>query len=69
MKNLILTALIAVLVFGCKDKVEKNAKENIPEVLAETKVDENAQEGWTVLFDGTSFDGWKGYLTDEVSEN
>ena len=70
MKNLILTALISVLVFGCKDKVEKNAKEHTPKVLAETKVDENAQEeGWTVLFDGTSFDGWKGYLTDEVSEN
>ena len=28
----------------------------------------NSQDEWEILFDGTSFDAWKGYLTDRVSD-
>ena len=26
------------------------------------------QDNWEILFDGSSFDAWKGYMTDEVSD-
>ncbi|MEQ9581100.1 MAG: DUF1080 domain-containing protein, partial [Arenibacter sp.] len=63
MKKLIFSALIAVMVMGCKEKTDKkdmdvdsdpnpmaNSDEMAPEVIEEGE--------WQVLFDGTNFDAW-----------
>ncbi|SIS37310.1 protein of unknown function [Zobellia uliginosa] len=68
MKNLLLILFTAVVAFGCKEKAEKKQAETEAEVVAETEVEKPVQE-WTVLFDGSSFDGWKEYNKEGVSEN
>ena len=73
MKKLIFSALIAVMVMGCKEKTDKkdmdvdsdpnpmaNSDEMAPEVIEEGE--------WQVLFDGTNFDAWKRYLEDGVGD-
>ena len=35
----------------------------------ETQLKTNSQDEWEILFDGTSFDAWKGYLTDKMPDN
>jgi hypothetical protein len=68
MKKLTMTAMFAILIFGCKGKTENNKEEMVVETTpkAEMPVPDT---GWTVLFDGTSFEGWKEYLKEGVSEN
>ncbi len=68
MKNLMLTLFIAVSIYSCKDKSEKSQEEMTAEHVEEAHAEKPPQE-WTVLFDGTSFDGWKGFQSDEVSDN
>ncbi len=68
MKNLILIAFIATLTFGCKDKTEKSQEALESERISEADVKEPSQE-WTMLFDGTSFDGWNEYQKNGVSDN
>lgn len=74
MKNLLYTALIAILVIGCKEKTDKDIKIKDSDPIANS---ENAtpatplaaMEGdWQVLFDGTNFDAWKRYLEDGVGD-
>lgn len=62
MRKPILFAILA-LTFACKEK----PKENVEEVAEET-VDAVQEPKWTVLFDGTSFDGWHFYNGGEVME-
>ena len=59
---------MAAFLFGCKDKTEKSRAAMESERMAEAKAEKTPQE-WTVLFDGTSFDGWKEYQSDKVSDN
>lgn len=71
MKNLIYTALIAVMVIGCKDKNTNEDKISDSNVLtnAEQASTASATEGeWKVLFDGTNFDAWKRYLEEGVGD-
>lgn len=68
MKNLILTLCIAASIVGCKNKTEKSQEEMAAERMEEAEAKEPPQE-WTVLFDGTSFDGWKEFASDQVSDN
>ncbi len=68
MKNLILTLFIAASIIGCKDKTEKSQEEMTAERVEEAEASKPPQE-WTVLFDGTSFDGWKEFQNDDVSDN
>lgn len=70
MKNLLIIPLLAVFVTGCKEKTVKSTEmDSDPMANNEiTALPETSQEEWTVLFDGTSFDGWKGYLKDEVPD-
>ena len=65
MKNRILIIFLAVLTFGCKGKPEKSQE------MASEPINEAAKppQEWIVLFDGTSFDGWKEYQKDGVSEH
>ncbi|MUH37260.1 DUF1080 domain-containing protein [Zobellia amurskyensis] len=68
MKNLMLVAFMAMIAFGCKDKAEKTQKEMESDRIAEAEAEKPPQE-WTVLFDGSSFDGWKEYNKEGVSDN
>ena len=53
---------------ACKKKA---AETTADEVIA-TEVQEKAPAtdfGWELLFDGTNYDNWKGYLADQVYDN
>lgn len=60
--------LIAFIVLGCKEKT-KETTEVITDAMEETTSKVLDQGEWKVLFDGTSFDGWKEYGKEGVSEN
>lgn len=65
MKKVFIVTCLVLIVFGCKDKTEK-ATDKIAEETVELM---EVQSEWIVLFDGTSFDGWKEYGSDGVSEH
>lgn len=65
MRKLTLLAILVVL-FGCKEK-SKEAPSNAEQSETETMVEEKENE-WTVLFDGTSFDGWHFYRGEGVTD-
>lgn len=67
MKNLLFTALLALLVFGCKEKA-KEAEEKTTDIMAKTEMDVPKEE-WKVIFDGKTFDGWHEYKKEGVSEH
>jgi hypothetical protein len=73
MKKLIFSALIAVMVMGCKEKTDKNNMEAGSDSNSMAQSDEMTPEvkkegEWQVLFDGTNFDAWKRYLEDGVGD-
>ncbi len=60
-----LALLVALIVaFSCKEK----AKENTTEEVAEENTEAVEEPTWTVLFDGSSFDGWHLYNGGEIGE-
>lgn len=61
MKKLVLLALFAMVFISCKEKAKQTTKIDVKEdVLVE------AESDWVFLFDGTSFENWRGYLTDDM---
>lgn len=66
MKQLILLVLLIAISISCKEKKENMEPDSDP--MANSEMPATPQEAWTVLFDGTSFDHWKGYLSDEVPD-
>lgn len=56
MKRIICLIVTMSLLVSCISKEEKIDKE----------VETNEKEGWIVLFDGSNFDNWKGYLKEEM---
>lgn len=56
--------LVLVGLVACKDK--QKHQQDTEQQLAAVQPEKEMQEEWKILFDGTSFDGWKGYLSDEV---
>lgn len=68
MKHILLVILTAGLLTGCKGKQEQQEEATQEEMSMETMETEESGE-WIVLFDGTSFDDWKGYLSDSVPEH
>ncbi len=67
MKNLILFIFLTAPILGCKDKAEKSQQEMQSERMAEAEAEKPPQE-WTVLFNGNSFDDWKEFQSDSVSD-
>ena len=67
MKKAIFILFIAAGIMSCKDTGEKSQKEQESERIAETEAEKPPQD-WTMLFDGTSTDGWKEYAKDSVSD-
>ncbi len=71
MKKLLLAFMILTFVIGCKSK-EKEAVVEEETVTEKVKVTEVAASGatnnddWIILFDGTNYNSWRGYNTDEM---
>ncbi|WP_276389191.1 3-keto-disaccharide hydrolase [Eudoraea chungangensis] len=63
MKKIVFIGLCTLVFIGCKEKKEEKILEADLEVV---QVSETPDNEWKVLFDGTSFSGWKGYLMDSV---
>ncbi len=62
MKSFIYLLVTLVVIVSCKQKKEKTpVEDNIVEVKEESLTKE-----WITLFDGTSFDNWRGYLAEEM---
>ncbi|MGB5319579.1 3-keto-disaccharide hydrolase [Eudoraea sp.] len=66
MKNLVVLTLFTILMIGCK--VNKKDEKTLEDELEIVEVKSPVKDEWVILFDGTSFDGWKGYLMDGVPE-
>jgi hypothetical protein len=66
MKNLIISSLLVLMAFGCKEKTKEIIEEKTTENVSETISKKVDQEEWTVLFDGTSFDGWHGFGSSKM---
>ncbi len=65
MKEWLFILSVAVCFWGCKEKTEKMAEETS---RPETGVETNKEGEWTVLFDGSSLDGWKVYNGQGIPE-
>lgn len=61
MRTYLILMLVIALAWGCKQK--DKASEGI-----EQRTEVVAEDAWTYLFDGESFDGWHTYLTDTISD-
>jgi hypothetical protein len=65
MKKIFMLFAVSITMFACKEKETDATAE--AEVTEEVEVKTAATDfGWEVLFDGTSYDSWRGYLADEV---
>nr|WP_299071132.1 DUF1080 domain-containing protein [uncultured Allomuricauda sp.] len=64
MKKIVVFALVLV-VFACKEKPKEDSKE--VEQEAEVQIEQEESE-WTVLFDGSSWDGWHVYSGRDIEE-
>ena len=60
MRKILFLAILAITIASCK-QVKKESNEAAPE-LSEV----NKESEWISLFDGTSVDKWRGYLTDSI---
>ena len=67
MKKILSVLAISMLLLGCKDD-SKNIQKETTESEQEREVTSDAED-WTVLFDGASFENWKEYLNEGVSDN
>lgn len=67
MKYYILLLAMVALTISCKEKEKsEQMNEETEEVALESE--QSPSDSWQVLFDGTSFDAWKGYLKETVPE-
>ncbi|MGB5460600.1 MAG: DUF1080 domain-containing protein [Eudoraea sp.] len=68
MKNILSIMLFAGLLIGCKEKSKNQDAENTVSSDIESTMNAGEENEWTVLFDGTSFDGWHVYPGKEVPD-
>ena len=68
MKKLLLIILMVALGSGCKEKAAKTNDGSMSEAMTESGNEDSNKGDWKVLFDGTSFDGWKGYNQEGIPE-
>ncbi|NNC34925.1 MAG: DUF1080 domain-containing protein [Croceitalea sp.] len=61
----VFSIVLLALLFGCKEQPKK--EEVKEDMVMKTTIDDQKNE-WTILFDGTSMDGWHEYLGEGVSE-
>ena len=59
--------LLSIFLFSCQEKVEKKVQESNSIVSSENILsDQEIKEGWKLLFDGKTFDGWRNLGRDNV---
>lgn len=59
--------IIVSIVIGCKNKEKKKAKEiEAIEQVNNRLTDKEKEQGWELLFDGVSFNGWRGLGRQDV---
>lgn len=69
MKNLIIAGFAFFALVACKEKETDNSKDT-QDVAVEVEEKTTGNDfGWEILFNGTNYDNWKGYLADEVYDN
>ncbi|MFP4845147.1 DUF1080 domain-containing protein [Winogradskyella sp. PE311] len=61
MNKFLILGLCLFTIISCKENKEVEVEKEVVEVVA----NENTKE-WTILFDGTSLDNWRGYLSEEM---
>ncbi|MEP2936783.1 MAG: DUF1080 domain-containing protein [Gilvibacter sp.] len=66
MKKTFILLAMALAVVACKEKEADKTAEVDTEEKKEVKKTEANDFGWEVLFDGSSFDNWRGYLSEEM---
>ncbi len=68
MKNTMIIFLCLALL-GCKGKTDKQHDAALSEEIVQVEEITKEANDWEILFDGTSIENWKGYLTQDVSPN
>ena len=63
MKNIICLLVFTITLTSCKQTVKETPQSEL-EAMNVEKVQPESE--WISLFDGTNFDNWRGYLTDEM---
>jgi len=66
MEKLIIVALIGIGMLSCKGKVDKTGETDVSANGEKPKTEMASDQEWKVLFDGMSFEHWKGYATKNV---
>ena len=61
--------LFLILLVGCTGNSQKDENtESVTEPAVNTLTEAEEQQGWMLLFDGKTFDGWRGLGRDSVPE-
>lgn len=63
MEKILILGLALLTITACKQK-QKEAEEMEAEVEMAENTEATQDDEWTILFDGTSFDNWRGYLSE-----
>ncbi|BAO76133.1 DUF1080 domain-containing protein [Winogradskyella sp. PG-2] len=61
MNKFLILGLCLLTFASCKENKEKEVEKDVIEI-----VEEETSNEWTILFDGTSLDNWRGYLSEEM---
>ena len=62
-----LCVLVSLFLYSCREKIDKKIHEtNSTASLVNTLTDQEIREGWKLLFDGKTFDGWRNMGMDKV---
>lgn len=64
MKKLATLFLVAITLIACKENTQTNQESMVTENTS--TVQSTSDSEWEVLFDGSNFDQWRGYGTDEM---
>ena len=64
MKRLVLIICLCSL-FAC-NQTEKKSQEKVETQNTVSSKETPNKEGWTILFDGSSLDNWRGYLSENI---
>lgn len=68
MKQIPFFLILALLVSGCKERKTEMTQKEETQSQQKTKLPTVDEQEWTVLFDGTSFDGWHTYPQGEIPD-
>ncbi|MDC6366305.1 MULTISPECIES: DUF1080 domain-containing protein [Flavobacteriaceae] len=64
----ILGMFLAISIIGCKEKQQKQEMDSDPMAGQEMETPKAPESDWSVLFDGSSFEGWHLYNGEAITE-